>query len=137
MKTAIEVARQIEQAAERTTPALRTIESMKVSEVVRQGDLYVERIARLPKSRGPKTANRQLAIGETQGSRHVAEGDVTVYATAKDADALTGPVIVARERWTLTHPEHGHFSLPAGKYRTRYQRDYARERAEELRRVQD
>ena len=128
----------IEQAAKANQPKLRLITQMAVGEAIRQGDLYLERIAKLPNN-VVATTNRQLATGETQGSRHVATGAVEIYNLDKKdaANPLAGPVISAQQTWTLTHPEHGHFTLPAGCYRTVYQRDYARERAEEIRRVTD
>ena len=126
----------IETAAKGNQPKLRLITEMSVGEAIRQGDLYLERIAKLPKD-VTATTNRQLAIGETQGSRHVATGPVEIFNLKKNDNPLAGPVISAKDAWTLTHPEHGHFTLPAGCYRTAYQRDYARERADEIRRVTD
>ena len=38
-------------------------------------------------------------------------------------DPLLGPVIVADEAFTLTHPEHAHHRLPAGIYQVGYQLD--------------
>lgn len=139
-KTAEKTFEEIQRAAEATAPSLRVVEAMAIGDVIRQGDLYVERIAKLPEKRGKKTKNRQLAIGQTQGSRHVidpAPKGLAIYAPRDGANALEGPLVVTKESWTLTHPEHGHFSLPAGVFAVRYQRDYARERADELRRVQD
>jgi len=46
---------------------------------------------------------------------------------------LVGPVIKARERWALRHPEHGDVEFPAGDYVVTYQRAYA----DELRRQMD
>lgn len=140
MQTAIEVVTQIERKAAESTPSLRVVKRMKVGAVVRQGDLYLERLAALPKELGKRTADRQLAIGQTQGSRHVidpAPEGLEIYAPPKDANALVGPVVSSPNRIRLTHPEHGHFDLPAGIYQVRYQRDYAKERAEEIRRVSD
>lgn len=137
META-NVMKKIEETAAASSPSLRNIHRMKVGTFIRQGDVYLERIARLPADAGVAVADRQLAAGTTQGSRHVAEGaGVKVYAAPKKAHALTGPFVVSKERFLLTHPEHGHFSLPGGIYRTTFQRDYARERAAEIRAVAD
>jgi hypothetical protein len=118
-----------------------------VGDVVRQGDLYLVCLESLPP--GTKT-RRQLAPGETQGSRHVAEGDCEVYqprepaavsrlvgVACRGADVpaeLVGPIVECHGDTTITHPEHGHRILPGGTvWAVVYQRAYA----EEIRRVQD
>lgn len=136
MQTAVDAFKAIEEKAATSKPSLRNIAKMTIGQVIRQGDLYVEKV-KAAHLHGEKVAARQLAIGNTQGSRHVAEGEVSVFEPSDSKNVLLGPVVKAETRWTLTHPEHGHFSLPAGVYQVRYQRDYASERAEELRRVQD
>lgn len=91
-------------------------------DVAHQGDLIIVCIHELPKSAKPR-ANRQLAEGSTQGSRHVLErGDVydcdpiEVARAIKIANKATvetqyiGPVFVSPAAPTeddLTHPEHG------------------------------
>lgn len=112
---------------------------MGIGEAVRQGDVYLTRLADLPDDRGAATDNRQLAPGSTRGSRHIvaAQSDVTITAPPKGSTVLVGPVIESRSRLLVEHPEHGHIDLPPGIYQTSFQRDYARERAEEIRRVQD
>ena len=124
----------IERAAEKAVARLREIKAMEVGQAIRQGDIYVTRIDALPKPLGGVTAERQLAPGTSRGSRHCVEGEVTVYLPPAGADALTGPVIHALGRCTITHPEHAHFSLPPGFYQVTYQRDFGRE---ELARVHD
>jgi hypothetical protein len=37
---------------------------------------------------------------------------------------LVGPLVVSKDRFELTHPEHAHFSLPAGTYQVIYQGDW-------------
>ena len=141
MTTATETFERIEAAAKATAPSLRVIYKMQVGDVVRQGDLYLELLAGVPKKHGKRTTNAQLAIGETQGSRHVIDPRPTgleVFSPPAGATALEGPIVVSRrERIRLTHPEHGNFDLPPGVYRVTYQRDFAKERAQELRRVAD
>ena len=108
------------------TQEIRHIESMEISQVVRQGDVYLHRVKDKHK-RGAIRTSRQLAPGVTMGSRHVAEGDVTIYEGTTDPPKTTrleiGPVIVALDRFTVTHPEHAHYSLPSGTYQVTYQLD--------------
>lgn len=99
-------------------------------DVSHQGDLIIVGIARLPGSAKPR-ANRQLADGNTQGSRHILErGDVfdasvtEVAALIKEATKCDvdpnyiGPVFLSPSDPTphdLTHPEHGHQGFPPGQ----------------------
>lgn len=103
-------------------------ETFEVGDVAHQGDLIIVRIDALPPSAKPRQ-NRQLADGNTQGSRHVMErGEVydcdksEVVAAIKRAtkcvvgEAYIGPVIVSPADPTaddLTHPEHGNQGFPA------------------------
>lgn len=103
---------------------LRFVRSIQVGEHVRQGDLYIERIETA--EMGVETKDRQLVPGTTKGSRHAIDGDASIY-TPIGNDPLVGPTIVASDRFAVTHPEHAHFSLPAGTYRCQYQRDFSRE----------
>lgn len=106
----------------------------------RQGDVYfvcisadLEAVLKRSKKAVPM---RQLAPGETQGSRHIIrEADMShlTFYTRTDATPLDGPIIVASKPFTVDHPEHGSVTLPAGTYSGHYQRQYA----EELRRVAD
>lgn len=87
-----------------------------------QGDLIIVRIAALPPSAKPR-ANRQLADGDTQGSRHVVDrGEVFDADPVKVAKAIkaacpksnvdaryVGPVFrTVGEKADLVHPEHGY-----------------------------
>lgn len=103
--------------------------SFEPGDVCHQGDIIIVCIARLPTSAKPR-ANRQLADGTTQGSRHVLErGDVydadtnDVVDLIRQATSITvearyiGPVFVSPAAPTaddLTHPEHGNQGWPAG-----------------------
>ncbi len=100
----------------------------------RQGDIYIQRIEKLPKSAKTSTVHLQLVPGETQGSRHCLDSldGVTMY-TKPDATPLDGPLLRTTQERTITHPEHGHVTIPAGIYAITYQRQYANE----LRRVAD
>lgn len=104
---------------------------------IRQGDLYLTAIdVRLV---GEPHGSRQLAPGTTRGSRHVVEGECRVLSVdADEAVAVlnrlvpasrgqrhfVGPLIDADGPVTITHPEHGDRTLPAGIYLVTYQRSY-------------
>lgn len=120
-------------------------------DVCHQGDLIIVGIKTLPKSAKPR-ANRQLAEGTTQESRHVLErGDVydadpgEVVELIRQANGANvdpryiGPVFVSPIEPTkddLTHPEHGNQGWPAGTVcATVYQRNLDQENREA--RVQD
>lgn len=98
-------------------------------DVCHQGDLIIVATHRLPKSAMPRT-NRQLADGNTQGSRHVlTRGDVYDADEVEVAELILaatgcridpkyiGPVFVSPKEPTardLYHPEHGPLGFPAG-----------------------
>lgn len=125
MTTALEAHQAIAQAAAKPDTELRMVKSLAVGEWIRQGDVMLLRVSRRPSKFNTETKNRQLAPGTTQGSRHVLAAGPTIYAKPEGDDALLGPVIVAKERFLLEHPEHAHFSMPAGTYQCRYQQDYS------------
>lgn len=112
----------------------RNCRRIEIGTAIHQGDVYVHRVAD-DWERGAPIGSRQVAVGTNIGSRHIAEGSgVTVYAGKKLPDYMTphadiapgdllGPVVVATETWTLTHPEHAHHCLPAGTYQVTYQGD--------------
>lgn len=104
-------------------------ETFEPGDVSMQGDLIIVAIKSLPKSAKPRK-DRQLADGNTQGSRHVmTRGDVydcdpTEVQTAirevtgcEVGRGYIGPVFVSPENPTendLHHPEHGAQGMPAG-----------------------
>jgi len=114
---------------------------MEPGDVVVQGDVYLVMLAAaLPAV--DAYAGRQLAPGSTQGSRHTAEGEVTlVQVDESEATAalvalipetanhrqFIGPQVTATEPWTVAHPEHGNRTLPAGIYLVTYQHDLVQE----------
>jgi len=114
----------------------QVIGSPSLGDVVRQGDIYLVCIDKLPA--GKKTENRQLAEGNTQGSRHIVTGDVQIV-TPNSAHpgvdrVLCGPAFHCNEAAEVTHPEHGNKILPKDTtWRVTFQRSFA----EEVRRVQD
>lgn len=132
--TATEIEK-VEKGAELNVDAVRHIESISVGQFVRQGDIYIHCVDE-NHAHGPATDNRQLAMGETQGSRHVIEGECAVMEGTTTPDwatrALLGPLVKLFKRGTVTHPEHAHVSLPAGTYQITHQMD-----ARTLERVRD
>lgn len=109
---------------------LRMVRTCPVGDVaLRQGDIYIWRLPALPKG-CTQRADRQLALGQSVGSRHVAEAGPVLYDLPEKArHPLLGPVIEAPERFTVTHPEHAHLSLPSGTYQVGYQLDMRTRRA--------
>lgn len=93
-----------------------------VGSVAHQGDLILVRLKMLPKSAVPRK-NRQLADGNTQGSRHilkvgsvfdcrhdeVARAIADVCGATRVQDAYIGPVFCCSQsgKAHLVHPEHG------------------------------
>lgn len=127
-------------AAKAATPdrAVRDCTRLKIGEVARQGDLYLHRVEDAH-SRGKATTNRQLALGNTQGSRHVAEAPALVFEGTTlpawcEAGTFLGPCVVVPpgKTATVSHPEHAHMELGEGTWQVTHQMD-ARSRE----RVQD
>lgn len=137
MKQSImEVYSRIEQEAEaKAVQEVRNVKSMAVGKVVRQGDIYIHRVEDSHKC-GKKTDNHQLALGTTQGSRHVAEAHAEIFegTTAPEwaPRAFLGPLVKSTVAFKITHPEHAHVNLPAGTYQITHQMD-----ARTLERVRD
>lgn len=133
---ATELIGQISKTAESVkSDKAHAIPFMDPGDELRQGDLYVTRIAEVPAGAVKvERPDKQLAPGTTQGSRHCLRSlkSVTLYCIAQPGP-LDGPVIEARRAFWVDHPEHGNRQLPAGVYAITYQRAFA----DELRRVQD
>lgn len=137
--SAAEAVALIEAAAKAATEGIRVCTSCKIGEVpAHQGDVYIHRVPDNVE-RGALWGSQQVAVGTTTGSRHVAEGEgVEVYhskglpkavkpAPDVPASAYQGPIVVAPNGFTLTHPEHAHHVLPAGTYQVTYQVDVVRQ----------
>lgn len=102
-------------------PRTFTEAELEIGQVAHQGDLILVRIACLPKSAKPRK-NRQLAEGNTQGSRHVLESGNVFDCSAGEAvtaiaavcrgvnvgEQYVGPVFQSVDGVAnLVHPEHG------------------------------
>lgn len=93
--------------------------------IMQQGDIYIHPVA-ADHPRGAPIANRQLAEGNTKGSRHILEGGVQVFAGTTRPTYVPerfplGPCFVVAESAHLTHPEHAWLAMGAGTYQVTYQ----------------
>lgn len=129
MTTVATALSEIEEAAQKHAAEPRFVRVVGPDDVVRQGDVYLTLAPDAMKS-GAERGSAQVAVGTTVGSRHVATGSVKVLERV-DARVLEGPIVEATDRWVLTHPEHAHVSLPAGRYAVHYQNDLTTNRAVE------
>jgi hypothetical protein len=111
------------------------IGSPSLGDVVRQGDLYLVCLDKLPG--GTATQERQLAPGNTQGSRHILSGNCEIVKDVifnNMGAVLVGPAFKCKGDVEVTHPEHGNKILPDG---TVWQVTYQLAHSDELKRVQD
>jgi hypothetical protein len=125
----------VREAAEKAVHETRDIKSIEIGKAVRQGDIYIHRVE-ATHARGKQTQNRQLAMGNTQGSRHIAETPSLVFeGTTRPTwctNAFLGPVVESPTAFKISHPEHSDVQLPAGTYQITHQMD-----ARTLQRVKD
>jgi hypothetical protein len=133
MTTALAVLEKVATSARtHKNPSTRVVtkeSTLPYGKVIRQGDVMLRRhpIDKVFEDLIPETI-RQLAPGESVGSRHVLrEGNLKTFAR-KGATALQGPIVVAPEGFYLEHPTHAHVDckLP-GVYEVTYPRDMAAE----------
>jgi hypothetical protein len=98
-----------------------------MTEIYRQGDVLIQRVACIPASTAP--------VARVDGRIILAEGEMTGHhhAIADDAAALLVEVGGAEDadrflridaEVSLTHEEHDAIDLPRGDYRVRRQREY-------------
>lgn len=136
MQTITEAHEAINVAAKSADNKMRIVDKIDVGEYARQGDLYLLRIDKI-NERWVPTENTQLAPGVSSGSRHVADGSVSIFRSPEAipidrngrAPRLLGPQVSSSEGFVVTHPEHAHIQLPAGTYQVLYQLDFQRQRA--------
>ena len=118
---------QIMKSVESNVEDVRFIKRIEVGQIVRQGDIYIHKVDE-NHSHGALQTNNQLAIGNSKGSRHIAESPAKCYTgtnkpkTCKDAIFL-GPMVKSESRFTISHPEHANIELPAGCYQITHQLD--------------
>lgn len=121
----------------------RNCSGIKLKQWARQGDVYVHRIKEIPPGWDVEVKeHNQVALGQTAGSRHCAEGQNIKVMWPKSAEqaAKTCPVVLFRDRedlrraaigpcvaapkgFHLSHPEHAHMDFPPGFYFVSYQVD--------------
>ena len=116
-----------EKANEAAINSPRIVHKIEVGQGVRQGDIYIWRVAD-NHAHGRKAKSRQLALGNTQGSRHIAEVPAKVFDGTTlpewcDRRTFMGPCIESESRFTVSHPEHAHVELPPGRYQITHQMD--------------
>jgi len=107
-------------------------EAASIGDTFRQGDIYITLIEKVPQDViKTKNPSNQIATGDTQGSRHCIDelNNVIVYHK-KNPGMLNGPVILVNSPIIITHPEHGHVSLPCGTYEITYQKNLDSEERE-------
>ena len=137
VKNVTEALSRIKEVAGQTTADVRIVPQMQIGQIVRQGDLYITRVADQLPSGLVAASSLQLVEGDTMGSRHCVRprADLRVLTDPKDQDPLHGPFLSAPTGFYVEHPEHGHMDVrQAGCFRVEYQRDAA---AEERARVCD
>jgi hypothetical protein len=110
------------------TAPFRFSEGASVNDGWRQGDLYIKLIDKLPADAKRvelqaavhgENPQAQLAPGNTQGSRHILDSldGVEIYTVPpwpSQECNLAGPILVLHKERTITHPEHGHVTVPTG-----------------------
>lgn len=110
--------------AKRSTIAIPS--SAPMGTVIRQGDVLFVRVP-ADHPRGARQGS-QVVTGETRGSRHLVEAPAQCFAGTTQPKVLTKGRLVALTNAFLgalvvvpggspaesTHPEHGHYILPAG-----------------------
>jgi hypothetical protein len=84
-----------------------------------QGDVNLIVIDAVPDGYArPETPMRQIAKGNSRGSRHeikdLTSCQVYLPPTWADMESLDGPVIVATRETVIDHPQHGAVTIPAG-----------------------
>ena len=151
METAIEVLEKIQTTSKSNKADDRMVKSLKPGQWVRQGDVYLMCVDE-SWPHGKEVKGRQLVPGNSKGSRHIAGEGITIYEGQKAPEGMAdrfasgfgdagkrlssvvlGPLLHVTKRSSVTHPEHGDYSLPGGCYvQVTYQAD-----AKSLRSVQD
>lgn len=102
--------------------------------IVRQGDVLLERVAKLPETAKKQKVNGSviLAYGEATGHHHaIHKGSVRVY---KEPDTQVTYIEIAEAMAALEHQEHATIMLEPGVYKVGLQREY---HPKEIRRVAD
>lgn len=107
-----------------------------------QGDLGIEVVASVPagytKVQAVSEEHRKLVPGNTVGASHILDSVEGVEMWHPSGglreESLAGPVFKAWAKRTVTHPVHGHVTIPEGlTVRCRYEREFDAEQRRERR----
>jgi len=101
----------------------------------RQGDLLIERIAKLPKG-AKKVSTKILAYGEATGHMHQLEA-VDLDKVNVFVDENGGMFVEALTECKVSHDEHGTVPLKTGVFEVIRQREYDPSEAARERMVRD
>jgi hypothetical protein len=113
----------------------RVVKDIPIGKGIRQGDVYLKRVEKIPPEYSVHTMDLKIAKGDTKGSRHILEDTKGLRVYRKSSPGpLEGPAFTSVTDIHLTHPEHPSFCLAAGTYLSYYQRDMS---LEEIRAVRD
>lgn len=113
-------------AQEKSGPIIRDHETWTKGDIAHQGDLIFVCLSSPIPNRAKPRASRQLAEGDTQGSRHTLDGgecfDIPVGEVARLVNDATGGRVRPTEQCcgpvftgpaTVRHPQHQDQSFPA------------------------
>lgn len=125
---------QINDFAQNPLGEVRVIDKIEVNQWVRQGDVYLVRLDdNVDLSEYSHTQNRQIALGNTEGARHMVYDTVEVFKNkSKEYGEVKqngigfqsfGPILRSATQFSVCHPEHADISLPSGTYQVLYQVD--------------
>lgn len=152
-QTAADFHKVLSEAAAKSLQEVRDNRKMLIGGVGHQGDVYIHRIPKILSAWDVLIEeHHQVALGNTIGSRHIAEGTnlqvfwpksielalkqcpIKGWVSKMDqmAQFCLGPIIISKSDWTLTHPEHAHHLFSEGCFLTTYQGDLTT-----MRQVQD
>ena len=121
----------------------RFTEACVANDGIWQGDVAIMIVDEIPAGytlvENPTDKDKQLAIGNTKGSRHCLQhlAGVELYVPSgwgENEELLRGPAFRLSRPNVITHPEHGNVHCPEGfAYMTFYARDFDQEEQRERR----
>lgn len=127
MIDAIKVHHKIKNRSSESVKKHLVVKSIEVGQHVRQGDIYIRKIDAVTSNVKIKT--KQLAPGNSKGSRHIVDDHVKLYhgyCGEEIQEFLKGPQISSETDFVVNHPEHANVTMPAGAYQVTYQTDFIR-----------
>jgi len=122
-----EAIEQVMKSAENNIEDVRICKNMQIGKVVRQGDIYIHRVDD-DHVCGKISTNNQLAIGNSKGSRHIAEHPAKCFEGTEapkycHRTTLLGPCVKSEQDFIVSHPEHADVHLSGGTYQITHQMD--------------